>query len=127
MTCREKADAETSATVACIYRATLSRLELYLGRVQGGLDLEAALAFAQYVLWSDLPRLCQIHSSRRFPKVDGAHLRWTAEELQRSVREWWTQPGKTPQIKETQMQQIRRNLDLIAGMLMSGRCPTPPK
>lgn len=107
---------DTICWLARIYGEAIAKLDQYEKRVNEGTDLQAALEFSGWILWSGLTKLMQMHA-RQSPKIDGDFLRWRAEELQRNVREKWQHPNKPPQVPLAVLQSIEHKLDLIAAQI----------
>jgi hypothetical protein len=101
-------------------------------RVQEGKGLEAALEFARYVFWSGIIELCEEYPQEHPLKVDGAMMRWKCEELQRKVQDRYRLNDGKPHIERTELEEINRKLDLIAGHVAKfsppeqGALPCPP-
>lgn len=107
---------EDLSSLARIYSETTRKLEEYLHRVREGRDLQPALEFAGWVLWSGITMLCSRHA-QAMPKIDGSHLRWKAEELQRLVRDKFRDPKSLPQIPMTQLQALNHKMDVLAALV----------
>ncbi len=90
-----------------------------------GQDLNAAIEFARYVLWSKLDDVLKPHDCDGALKVDSAFLRWKAEELQRNVQECYQLGKGATRTEQTQLEGINRKLDLIAGQLVKMAFPPP--
>jgi len=97
-----------------LYVQTVGQLNIYERRVREGKSLEAALDFAQFVIWSGLPKLMEAHSQPDPLKVDGAFLRYRANELQEIVRSNF-KGEPVPVVNLTELEKINHKLDLIAG------------
>jgi hypothetical protein len=100
-----------------IYRETFNRLDRYARLVSEGKSLEAALDFARYVFWSGIIDLCEMNAEEGFFKVDGAHLRWKSEELQRAVQQRFRVNDTSPHLSSAETETIHDKLDSIAGYL----------
>jgi hypothetical protein len=111
-----------------MYMDAHAKLDGLNNRVSQGLDLQPALDFAAFVLWSGLVPLCRIFADPKPPKIDPDLLKWKAEELQRDVRSHWTKPSDK-RIKLDLLTSIHHKLDTIAGVIsgMQPQSPTPPK
>jgi hypothetical protein len=106
--------------VARIYREAVNKIDTYSQRVKQGQDAQAALEFGGFILWSGIIPLCREIATDSHPKIDGSHLQWLAEELQRDARERLSFPGKPAKIDATQLEAINRKLDVIAAQIQ--RC-----
>jgi len=96
-----------------------SELRVRLGslerQVAQGAALEEANNFCRFVLNS---RICDLvdKGPRSNPlQVSGAEIRQRAEKLLVEVREWFSNPRRQAQFKESHLTAIDRKLDLIAG------------
>jgi hypothetical protein len=109
-----------------IYRETANRIDAYMRAVNDGQELQAALDFGGFVLWSGIIGLCRRYS-RSSPKIDGDFLRWKAEELQRQVRERWRDSGQRARLDKDQIEGINRRLDMLAAQVARCHvhCPHP--
>jgi hypothetical protein len=113
-------DSEPGAEWAStIYSETLHWLNRYEARVREGRDLQPALEFGAFVIWSGILPLCSAYDGRGYPEINGALLRWKAQELQRSVRERWKAMDGNGrplphQVDSSQIEGINRRLDIIA-------------
>jgi len=103
--------------IAWLYRETLRRVEAFEGRVREGRDLDAALSFAGFVINSGIAHLCKPYSQDGPFRIDGAHLQWRCEELQRSARDGLIRQGRSVALPETYNEVINRKLDVIAGYM----------
>jgi hypothetical protein len=102
-------------TLAWMWNETRNRLDSLSRRVNEGKDLDAAREFANYVQWSGMCKLFDQYAGGSGPlKIDGAFLRWKAEELERTVQEIWQSGKIQPQIPLAEVEAINRKLDLIA-------------
>jgi len=106
-----------------LWRETVNRLDSLQRRVNEGRDLDAAVEFARYILWSKLPDILKPHDCDGFLKVDSSFLRWKAEELQRCVTECYRLGKGAQRGEQTQLEAISRKLDLIAGQI--SKIPMP--
>jgi len=100
---------------AWLYRETLGKLERHEKLAREGKDLEASLSFASFVVNSGIPAILRPFSQDVPVKIDAAHLQWRAEELQRTVRQFYIHQGHKPEIEMSVMESINHKLDLIAG------------
>lgn len=97
-----------------IWRETCNRLDAYQLLVGEGRELEAALTFARFVIWSRLDRLMAEHDNPGLLKVDSSLMVWKARELQRTVQEAYRTGKASPAASEGLLQAIQRKLDIIA-------------
>jgi hypothetical protein len=103
---RKLDDVATVAWLAQAWRETFNEVERWQRAVNEGGQLEPALRFARYVLWSGLIPLFRAYAQED-PKIDGALLEWKTEELQRSVQERFDRAGKGRiELEETQVERI---------------------
>jgi len=79
--------------------------------------VDSAVQFARYVLWSGLISLFEEYARPEPLKVDGAFIRWLAEELQRECTERYRTNNFSPTFEQAEFQSIHDKLDLIAGHL----------
>jgi len=100
-----------------LYRQTLLKLEQHEKLAREGKDLEASLSYANFVVNSGIPTLLRPFSQDVPVKIDGAHLQWRAEELQRTVREFYVGRGYKPEIPMSELEAINHKLSLIAGRM----------
>jgi len=100
---------------AWLYRETISEIARQEKLACEGKDLEASLRLANYVLNSGLVPILKAYSQDVPVKIDGAHLQWRAEELQRTVRAFYVGQGHKPKIEMSEIESINHKLDLIAG------------
>lgn len=112
-----RSDSIHKSTWHWLWKETVARLTLYQHAVNEGKDLDAALAFARYVIWSKLVDVLKPHDCEGFLKVDSAFLQWKAEELQRSVQDVYLAGKSAPQGDQSHLEAISRKLDAIAGRL----------
>jgi hypothetical protein len=99
------------------WRETVNRLDSLQQRVNEGKDLDAAVEFARFVLWSKMADLLKPQDCDGMLKVDSAFLRWKAEELQRSVCDAYRTGKAAPRGEQGQLDAIGHKLDIIAGQL----------
>src|SRR5450759_2817873 len=112
--------------LARFWKETANKLDSFRARVQEGKDLEAAREFCAYVIWSGMLRMFDAYP-QEFPlKVDGAFLRFKAEDLQREIQERWRSGKNAPSIQFSEVQSINHKLDLIAGHLAKFSPPDNP-
>jgi len=102
------------ALYAGLYRETLFKLERHEKLAREGKALEDAIAFARFVQWSCIVPILKAYPSER-PKIDGAHLQWRAEELERTCQSFWLGNGTVPAVQLAELEAIHDKLDLIAG------------
>jgi hypothetical protein len=104
-----------------IYRETIHWLNRHEARVREGRDLQSALEFGAFVIWSGIVPFCSAYDGKGFPEINSALLRWKAQELQRSVRErWQASEGNRPppaQMDASQIAGINRRLDILAAQI----------
>lgn len=110
---------EDRAWLARIYRESITRIEQYEREVNDGNELQAALNFGGFILWSGVVSLLRRHAQAS-PKIDGDFLRWKAEELQRQVRERWRDSDQRARLDKDQIAGINRRLDMLAAQV--ARC-----
>lgn len=110
-----RSDSDSRFFYHVLWRETRDNLERYRERVSTGVDLDGALAFAKFVLWSGLPRVLAPYDNQGIWKVDSAHLGWLAKELQRDVQERYRKGKTQPDAPLTQLEAIHHKLDLLAG------------
>jgi hypothetical protein len=95
----------------------MNRLEGFSRLVQEGRALDESVSFARYVLFSGLCRLFDENPQDSPLKVDGAMLRWKAEDLQRAVTERYRLRDATCRLPESELATMHSKLDRIAGYL----------
>jgi hypothetical protein len=110
---------EDVVDLARVYRESICRIEQYERLVNDGQELEGALKFGGFIIWSGIVGLCRRHA-QACPKIDGDFLRWKAEELQRQVREKWSAHDQRAKLDEKQIAGINRRLDTLAAQV--ARC-----
>lgn len=93
------------------------RLDSLERRVRDGRDLDTALFFAQYVVWTDLDKLTEWGTSGTNFAVEPGLLLKTAEKLQGAVREKFTLGQGNPKTPDGQLEAIHRKLETLAGGL----------
>jgi hypothetical protein len=103
-----------------IYRESLARIDQYERLVNDGQELEGALKFGGFLIWSGIVSLCRRYAQPEHPKIDGDFLRWKAEELQRQVREKRNDRDQRAKLDEKQIAGINRRLDILAAQV--ARC-----
>ena len=82
------------------------------------LELEPALNFCRYVLWSGLIELCNQNScSDTGLEISGANLQTRAKDLQESIQLRFVKNNKGLDIRPTELEKINHKLDLIAGRI----------
>jgi len=99
-----------------LWRETNSRLDRYSASVREGRELDAAAAFCRYLTFSGICALLEENAAPEPLTVDGALIRWKANDLEKEVCNQW-RLGKVPETRETQLEVIHHKLDLIAGQL----------
>jgi len=99
---------------AWLYRETLREVQGHERRVREGKQVEEALNFSKFVLFSGIVQILKAHSDAGRNKIDGAHLQWRCEELERACNEYWKSKNRTPSISLTELEAINRKLDVIA-------------
>lgn len=110
-----------------LYRDTKYRLHGFREAVREGRHLDEAAGFARFVLNSGLCAvLAQFPQADPLP-CDGHLLRGFAQDLLAAVQERWRTGNTKPEVELSELQAIRRNLDLIAGQVarMTPRVPVP--
>ena len=100
-----------------IWRETDTRLDSLARRVAENRDVQPALEFARWLFWSGILELLEANACDGFLKVDGAHLRWRCEELQRQCTERYRLNDTKPHVEALQLQSIHEKLNLMAGYL----------
>lgn len=100
-----------------LWSETVNRLDSYQLRVNEGQDLDAALEFARYVIWSKLAEVMAPHDVAGALKVDSSFLRWKALELQRTVQDAFRTGKAAPSGNQAPLEAIGHKLDLIAAQL----------
>jgi hypothetical protein len=95
-----------------LYRETLCELDRYQVCANEGRSLDEAVSFARYVLWSGLDKVLSPYDCKGAYPVDSSHLRWKAEELQRTVHEQFA--AGRPRGAEPSLEAIHRKLDILA-------------
>ncbi len=98
-----------------LYRETVNQLDRYGKAVAQGSALSEALNFTRYLLWSGITKVLEAHARPEPLKVDGAYVRWKAEELQRAVQERFKMNKTAPNVALSELESINHKLDLIAG------------
>lgn len=98
-----------------LWRETRHMLTIYERRAREGKDLDAALEFARYVIWSGVVDVVNASAHLSPIAIDAAHLKWKAEDLQRTVQECYRTGKAKPQIELAEIEAINHKLDLIAG------------
>jgi len=106
---------QDTVTLSLIHSRTLHSLEAYAARVAENKDVTAAVDFARYILNSGIPKLLEAHPRTEYPPIDGALLRWKAEELERACTERFRSRDSKPHFELCQLQAINDKLNLIAG------------
>lgn len=99
------------------WNETKDRLEAYHRRVQEGRDVWAAVEFARFVRWSGLVKLFEENAQGEPLKVDGAYIRWKAEELERCCTERFRTNSTEPTLTAAYLQSLHDKIDLMAGYL----------
>lgn len=100
-----------------LWNETINRLDSYRLRVDTGVDLDAALEFSRFVLWSKLSEVLAPHDRGGPLKVDSSFLRWKAEELQRTVQDAYRDGKIVSKANQAPLEAISRKLDLIAAQV----------
>lgn len=95
----------------------MNRLDRYQRLVQEGRSLEPAVDFARYVIWCGIIQLLEQNPQASPLKVDGAMLRWKAEELQRAVTERFRLNDTNPHLAKSELETLHDKLDKVAGYL----------
>lgn len=101
----------------------MNRLERFSALVAEGKFLFEARAFCSYVLFSGLISLFEANPQDPPLKVDGAFLRWKAEDLQQTIQERFRLNDTSPHLSESEFLSLHDKLDKVAGYL--SRFPTP--
>jgi len=100
-----------------LWRQTDRGLERYRQRVAEGQGVEAAQEFAQYVIWSGIPKLLAEHRSSEPLIIDGCGLQSKAEALLSQCHEFWRSGSLDTQPVLTGLEQLNRKFDLLAGVV----------
>jgi hypothetical protein len=95
----------------------MNRMESHERCVKEGRALDESVAFARYVLFSGLCSLCDENPQPSPLKVDGAMLRWKAEDLQRLVTERYRLRDTSAHMQKSELETMHDKLDKIAGYL----------
>ena len=98
-------------------RDTLAELRKHARRVKECKGLDEAIEFARYLRQSGILKLLKANPQDAPLPVDGAFIEWTAEELERSVRAQYVKPSTPKSVAFCEVEKIRENLDLIAGVV----------
>ena len=77
----------------------------------------AAVEFARFVRWSGLVKLFEENAQGEPLKVDGAYIRWKAEELERCCTERFRTNSTEPTLTAAYLQSLHDKIDLMAGYL----------
>jgi len=108
-----------------IYNETMNQLSWLDGHVREGKELEQALRFCRYVIWSGIIELCNYHATvEPGLKISGANLHTRAKQLQMDVQDRFRTNNLAPAIEMTELEKLNRKLDLIAGRISQ---ISPPK
>lgn len=108
----------SAVNVYRIYNETMNQLSWLDGHVREGKQLEPALNFCRYVLWSGVIDLCNYHAETDTPlKISGANLLTRAKQLQIDVQDRFRTNNLSPAIQMTELEKLNRKLDLIAGRI----------
>ena len=97
------------------WKEAINRLESLRLRVKEGRDLDPALDFCRFILWSHIDKLLLPYQCDGELKVDVAYLRWKAEDLQREVQILYSTGKAAADANRGTMEAILHRLDLIAG------------
>ena len=100
-----------------LWAETVRQVDSFAARVAENRDVIQGLDFARYVINSRLVRLFEAHACGGQLKVDGALLRWKAQELQRACQERFRLNDSKPHVEALQLQCIHEKLDTMAGYL----------
>lgn len=100
-----------------IWKETNNRLDTLSARVQENRCVDEACDFARWLLGSGIVGLLERGACDGFHKVDGANIRWKADELQRACQERYRRNDSKPHIEALQLQSIHEKLNLMAGYL----------
>lgn len=107
-----------------LYKETVNRLDRYQALVNEGRELEAALQFARFIIWSRLDRLMAPHDCEGALKVDSSLMLWKARELERTICEAYRSGKACPTPSQSVLEAIHHKLDLLAGYV--ARRPDAP-
>ena len=99
------------------WNETKNRLETFHRRVQEGRDVQAAVDFARFIQQCGLIKLFEEHSQPEPLKIDGAFIRWKAEELERCCTERFRTNSSEPTLTAAYLQSLHEKIDLMAGYL----------
>lgn len=108
-----------------IWKETLQKVDSFSKRVAENVDVESAHEFARYLLWSGILKMLERNPQSEPLKVDGAFLRWKANELERACTERWRLKDKDPHLSMLEVQSIHEKLNAIAGFLSKFPNPAP--
>jgi len=97
---------------------------MFRARVAENRDVDQAVAFARFILNSRLPQVLEPQSRKDYLKVDGAFLRWKAEELERLCTERYRTNDQQPRLEALQLQSLHERqeslhgkVDVLAGLI----------
>jgi len=102
---------DATGILGIVESQALMTLAIHARRVREGKDLMAALDFARYVMRSGIVTLLNEQG------MDGAKLRWMADQLAREVQERFVTNDTSPQLKDEDFRTLHDKLDLIAGFV----------
>jgi hypothetical protein len=98
-----------------LFLHTTAKLKTLRERVREGSDLDAALDFANYVNLVRLDKVLEPHNRKGAFGVDGKLVREMANELLVAVRDQFTSGKFAEKPHTSNLEEINRKLDLIAG------------
>ena len=100
-----------------MYRETFVRVERFERCVAENRSLEEALDFSRFLHWSGLLTFFEINAQCPPLTVDGPHLRWRVEELQRSIQSRYRLNDSQPHLSSGSVDSLHDKMDAIAGYL----------
>lgn len=96
-----------------MWNETMGTLDGFEDMARRGVQLESAVNFARFVLWSGMCAMFERGSRDDHLKVDGAAVRVRCEALQRKCQEWWSGGLKRDSTDLVEVEALHRKLDVI--------------
>jgi hypothetical protein len=115
---------DTEVNFHVLYARTVQELDMFRARVAENRDVDQAVAFARFILNSRLAQVLEPQSRNDYLKVDGAFLRWKAEELERLCTERYRTNDQQPRLEALQLESLHERqealhgkVDVLAGLI----------
>lgn len=106
---------ESQYRIHWMWKETKNRLETLKERADEGRDINSAVEFARYILWSGLIKIFEECPGSGPLRVDAALIRKQATELEQVCTEHYRTRGSEPGIKVSELRSLHEKMDLLAG------------